>query len=280
MEELTSLTQQSTPQGRLRSSFITEEEEEATATPLPVQRKLFPVATTPAKRKQSRLLQELEEESESEKEEVGRVKGKAREQAELPYVISDEWNIGGKTVTAFVLYAGNQAIPVLNMEVAALLGKLYESVIHESKTNVSLSTSMSLLDIPANTVLRMDPMVMCLTGEGAEKSLENTGMCNQLQNRSALKKLVRAAAKLYDTHDYLQTSHRMPLLFHQTGLPTYVPCRYIASKLTQQGQAAFNAPTDGEVPCHRFTSKSKSKAAAKEDDDDDDDDAAGAANAR
>lgn len=126
-----------------------------------MQRKLFPVATTPAKRKQSRLLQELEEESESEseseKEEVGRVKGKAREQAELPYVISDEWNIGGKTVTAFVLYAGNQAIPVLNVEVAALLGKFHESVIHESKTNVSLSTSMSLLGIPANTVLTNGP---------------------------------------------------------------------------------------------------------------------------
>ncbi|QYS93247.1 hypothetical protein H0G86_000632 [Trichoderma simmonsii] len=184
--------QHSTPQGRLTSAFLQDSTES-------VQRRLFNRTPTPNQRKKPRLLEELEAESDSAPEDSRQLsKAKAREQAELPYIIRDEWDVDGERMIVYVLYAAGQALPVHDGEVAELLGKFHESVIAETNTNLSLSSSMALLGIPASSVLRTDPSVICLTGEGAEQPLSSVMRCAQLQNRSAAKKLARAAAKFYN----------------------------------------------------------------------------------
>lgn len=185
--------QHSTPQGRLTSAFLQDSTERS------VQRRLFNLTPTPNQRKKPRLLEELEAESDSAPEDSHQSsKAKAREQAELPYIIRDEWDVDGERIVVYVLYAAGQALPVHDGEVAGLLGKFHESVITETNTNFSLSSSMALLGIPASSILRTDPSVICLTGEGAEQPLSSVMRCAQLQNRSAAKKLARAAAKFYN----------------------------------------------------------------------------------
>ncbi|KAL6830193.1 hypothetical protein V8C40DRAFT_179806 [Trichoderma camerunense] len=141
--------QKSTPQGRLTSTFLQESTETS------VQRRLFNLTPTPNQRKKPRLLEELEAESDSALEDSHQAKAKAREQAELPYIIRDQWDIDGERITVYVLYAAGQALPFHNGEVVAgLLGKLHEPVIAESNTGMSLSSSMALLGIPANSILK------------------------------------------------------------------------------------------------------------------------------
>ncbi|KAM6481513.1 hypothetical protein HDV62DRAFT_398225 [Trichoderma sp. SZMC 28011] len=178
--------QHSTPQGRLTSAFLQDSTES-------VQRRLFNLTPTPNQRKKPRLLEELEAESDSPEDSRQSSKPKAREQAELPYIIRDEWDVDGEWIAVYVLYAAGQALPVHDGEVAGLLGKFHESVITEINTNFSLSSSMALLGIPASSVLRTDPSVICLTGERAEESLGSVLRYAQLQNRLAAKKLARAA---------------------------------------------------------------------------------------
>lgn len=67
VQELTPL-QQATPQRRLTSTFLSEESAEA-----PVQRRLFGLTPTPAKRKKPRLLEELEQESDAHAEDVNHI---------------------------------------------------------------------------------------------------------------------------------------------------------------------------------------------------------------
>ncbi|OPB38618.1 hypothetical protein A0O28_0017240 [Trichoderma guizhouense] len=180
--------QHSTPQGRLTSTFLRDSTETS------VQRRLFNLTPTPDQRKKPRLLEELKAESDSAPEDSHQSsKAKAREQAELPSIIRDEWDVDSKRIVVYVLYAAGQALPVHDGEVAGLLGKFHKSVITKTNTNFSLSSSMALLGIPASSVLRTDPSVICLTGEGAEESLGSVMRCAQLQNRSAAKKLARAA---------------------------------------------------------------------------------------
>ncbi|KAL6797634.1 hypothetical protein GGI42DRAFT_355671 [Trichoderma sp. SZMC 28013] len=181
VQELTPL-QQATPQRRLTSTFLSEESAEA-----PVQRRLFGLTPTPAKRKKPRLLEELEQESdahaedrqsslfrelqaeaesESETEDAGRVQGRAREQSEMPYILEDCWEVAGELIQVSVLYANGQALPLQDTDVAKLLGKFHEAVIKEGRINVTLAKSMGMLGIPAAAVLRLDPAVAFLTGEG------------------------------------------------------------------------------------------------------------------
>ncbi|KAF3068883.1 hypothetical protein CFAM422_007614 [Trichoderma lentiforme] len=185
--------QHSTPQGRLTSAFLQDSTERS------VQRRLFNLTPTPNQRKKPRLLEELEAESDSAPEDSHQIsKAKAREQSKLPYIIRNEWDVDGERIVVYVLYAAGQALPVHDGEVAGLLGKFHESVITETNTNFSLSSSMALLGIPASLVLRTDPSVICLAGEGAEKSLSSVMRCAQHQNRSAVKNLARAAVQFYN----------------------------------------------------------------------------------
>ncbi|PNP49484.1 hypothetical protein THARTR1_09806 [Trichoderma harzianum] len=185
--QLGNVVQGGNPSGGLRNSWLEEEQEAA------------PLAT----------------EDESDPEDAGRVGGNAREQAELPYILEDCWDIAGESIPVSVLYANGQALPLRDSNVAKLLGKFHEAVIKEGRMNVTLAKSMNMLGIPAAAILRTDPAITYLTGEGAAKALDafRKCTCDELVRPSATKKLVLAAVEFYDKHGYTQISKRMPALF-------------------------------------------------------------------
>lgn len=84
------------PSGGLRNRWLEEEQE---AAPLPVQRRLFGEASTPSRKRPSSLLQELQAEDESEHEDAGRVRGNARDQSEMPYILEDCWEVAGESMS-------------------------------------------------------------------------------------------------------------------------------------------------------------------------------------
>ncbi|KAM6481514.1 hypothetical protein HDV62DRAFT_85631 [Trichoderma sp. SZMC 28011] len=237
------------PSGGLRNRWLEEEQE---AAPLPVQRRLFGEASTPSRKRPSSLLQELQAEDESEHEDAGRVRGNARDQSEMPYILEDCWEVAGESIPVSVLCANGQALPLRDTDVAKLLGKFHEAVIKESQMNVTLAKSMNMLGIPAAAILRPGPAVAYLTGEGAVKALDASSTCSKLAQRSAARKLVMEAVGFYDKHGYTQISKRMPALFQLSGPPTYAESKASATKLTINGQANFNAPNEkGDVPAHQ-----------------------------
>ncbi|KAL5083109.1 hypothetical protein Trisim1_002169 [Trichoderma cf. simile WF8] len=237
------------PSGGLRNRWLEEEEEVA---PLPVQRRLFGEASTPSRKRQSRLFQELQAEDESEHEVAGRVRGNAREQSEMPYILEDCWEVAGESIPVSVLYANGQALPLRDTNVAKLLGRFHEAVTKEGQMNVTLAKSMNMLGIPAAAILRPGPAVAYLTGEGAIKALDASSKCSKLAQPSAARKLVMEAVGFYDKHGYTQISKRMPALFHFSGLPTYAKSKTSDTKLTTNGQANFNAPNEkGDVTVHQ-----------------------------
>ncbi|KAL6790510.1 hypothetical protein J3E68DRAFT_429144 [Trichoderma sp. SZMC 28012] len=237
------------PSGGLRNRWLEEEEEVA---PLPVQRRLFGEASTPSRKRQSSLFQELQAEDESEHEVAGRVRGNAREQSEMPYILEDCWEVAGESIPVSVLYANGQALPLRDTNVAKLLGRFHEAVIKEGQMNVTLAKSMNMLGIPAAAILRPGPAVAYLTGQRAIKALDASSKCSKLAQRSAARKLVMEAVGFYDKHGYTQISKRMPALFQFPGLPTYAESKTCTTKLTTNGQANFNAPNEkGDVPVHQ-----------------------------
>ncbi|KAL6836142.1 hypothetical protein J3E69DRAFT_320602 [Trichoderma sp. SZMC 28015] len=99
--------QHSTPQGRLMGTFLSQESTETS-----VQRRLFNLTPTPNQRKKPRLLEELEAESNSDSENLHQVKGKAREQAELPCIIRDQREVDGERIIVRMLqYTAGQTLP-------------------------------------------------------------------------------------------------------------------------------------------------------------------------
>ncbi|OPB38619.1 hypothetical protein A0O28_0017250 [Trichoderma guizhouense] len=206
------------PSGGLRNRWLEEEQE---AAPLPVQRRLFEEATTSSRKRPSSLFQELQAEDESEHENAGRVRGQAREQFEIPYILEDCWEVAGESIPVSVLYANGQALPLRDTNVAKLLGKFHEAVIKEGQMNVTLAKSMNMLGIPAAAILRPGPAVAYLTGQGAINALDALSKCSKLAQRSAVRKLIMEAVGFYDKHGYTQISKRMPALFQFPGLPTY-----------------------------------------------------------
>ncbi|KAL6830196.1 hypothetical protein V8C40DRAFT_273832 [Trichoderma camerunense] len=248
--QLGNVVQGDTPSGGLRNSWLEEEEEAASPS---VQRILFGEATTSSRKRPSSLLQELEAEDEPEPEDAGRVRGQAREQSEMPYILEDLWEVAGEMIQVSVLYANGQALPLRDTDVAKLLGKFHEAVIKEGRVNVTLAKSMGMLGIPAAAILRTDPAMVFLTGEGAIKALDASSTCSKLAQRSAAKKLVMEAAGFYDKHGYAQISKRMPALFQLSGPPTYAESKASATKLTINGQANLNAPNEkGDIPVHQM----------------------------
>ncbi|KAL6836139.1 hypothetical protein J3E69DRAFT_320597 [Trichoderma sp. SZMC 28015] len=237
------------PSGGLRNRWLEEEQE---AVPLPVQRRLFGEASTPSRKRQSSLFQELQAEDESEHEVAGGVRGNAREQSEMPYILEDCWEVAGESIPVSVLYANGQALPLRDTNVAKLLGRFHEAVIKEGQMNITLAKSMNMLGIPAAAILRPGPAVAYLTGQGAIKALDASSKCSKLAQRSAARKLVMEAVEFYDKHGYTQISKRMPALFHFSGLPTYAKSKTSDTKLTTNDQASFNAPNEkGDVPAHQ-----------------------------
>ncbi|QYS93246.1 hypothetical protein H0G86_000631 [Trichoderma simmonsii] len=246
---LSNFVQGGNPSGGLRNRWLEEEEEAASP---PVQRRLFGEATTPSRKRPSSLFQELQAEDESEPEDAGRVRGQAREQSEMPYILEDCWEVAGESIPVSVLYANGQALPLRDTNVAKLLVRFHEAVIKEGQMNVTLAKSMNMLGIPAAAILRPGPAVAYLTGEGAIKALDASSTCSKLAQRSVARKLVMEAVGFYDKHGYTQISKRMPALFQFSGLPTYAKSKTSNTKLTTNGQANFNAPNEkGEVPVNQ-----------------------------
>ncbi|KAK0763873.1 hypothetical protein N5P37_003263 [Trichoderma harzianum] len=267
--QLGNLVQGENPSGGLRNTWLEEEEEAASP---PVQRRLFGGATTPSRKRPSSLLQELQAEDESEHEDAGRVRGQAREQFEMPYILEDCWEVAGEKIRVSVLYANGQALPLRDTDVAKLLGKFHEAVIKEGKMNVTLAKSMGMLGIPAAAILRMDPAVVYLTGEGAIKALDASSTCSKLAQRSAVRKLIIEAVEFYDKHGYTQISKRMPALFQLSGLPSFAESKTCNIKLTTNGQASFNAPNEkGDVPVHQVGPPSEGENNGESSDDTSDD---------
>ncbi|KAK4080635.1 hypothetical protein Trihar35433_1740 [Trichoderma harzianum] len=228
------------------------QDQEEEVAPLPVQRRLLEEASTPSRKRPSSLFQELQAEDDSEHEDAGRVRGQAREQFEMPYILEDCWEVAGESIPVSVLYANGQALPLRDTNVAKLLGRFHEAVIKEGQMNVTLAKSMNMLGIPAAAILRPGPAVAYLTGEGAIKALDASSTCSKLAQRSAARKLVLAAVEFYDKHGYTQISKSMPALFQLSGLPTYAESKTSATKLTINGQANFNAPNEkGDIPVHQ-----------------------------